>query len=1187
MNYKTLKSFGLIIMISSLFGNFQLNEKESGSRKIGFSLNDIQLVEKDGHVRIKSDKSGFTSEEGMPELPTYSITYHVDPFTDYEVEMNIINSHFEENIDLYPSQNQINNVKNKSFLKNSDFYNSTNKYPLNNIEVSNRQIMRGEEFITITITPFNYYPNTRTLEVIDEIEIDIIENGIIENNNYKQMPRSKVFEKFMTKFSPNYVMRNNEKFQPPSILYICGGASSNDQTFQELLEWRHQRGYVVYTVDVNDIGNNSDDIKDYIDNAYNNWEIPPEFVTIVGDASGSYSVDTNYEYYSGVQGEGDWPYSLIAGNDFFPEVIIGRLSVRNPTHIGVVVNKILNYEKALDMDDGWYETASLVSDPYDSGISTVITNEYIQQLMDEYGTENIQTKYNGNSYSNWIENQFNNGTLYVNYRGYYGASGFDPDAIMEDLYNYSKHPFATFLTCDTGSFDSGTYCLSETLLRSGTPNAPVGAIAAVGTATIYTHTAFNNIINMGIYEGIFIEENYTAGEAVAYGKLVLNNIYPSNPSNNVNLFSYWNNLMGDASTHLWTKRPQIITVNHVSTIQPGSNFVNVEVLNENGLGVNEAYVTLLKGDDEIFVSAYTNSSGIATLEFEDTGSGEILVTVVKQDHKPSQSTISISNSNVVLSLPPSEISILDDAGNGDGIINAGETFDMQFRLLNSGSSSVSSLNVNLLSNSQHVNILSEAVNVGNLDSNSNSDLITFSVQLNEDVLDATDLELHLNLNSEGNNWNITVPASVSGAKMDLSNILILEDDNLNGVLEPGESCQVFISLYNQGTTQINDLSGTLSTSMPGLQINGNSSSWNTIDPNQDGLSLNSFVITANSSIINGTVANFEIVLNNNQGFNQKVNFSVQLGTVSVTDPLGPDQHGYYIYDHFDTDYDLAPTYNWIEIDPGYGGDGFDVGLNDNGNGEYSNSISTVPLPFPFTFYGIEYDEITICSNGWITFGETNMESFRNYELPGAGGPSPMVAVFWDDLKTTSGGDVFAYSSPNNDYYIIEWSDMRTFNSNSIESFQLILYNTSDQTPTGDGEMLMQYKEFNNTSTGSYPVGNWDAVIHGAYCSVGLENHDGTIGIEYTFNNQYPTAARTLNDYSALFITTRTPIIESEYVLGDINMDELVNILDIVLVVQHILEEIIIDPSNLYLADMNEDGLVNILDIVAIVSIILE
>ena len=213
-----------------------------------------------------------------------------------------------------------------------------------------------------------------------------------------------------------------------------------------------------------------------------------------------------------------------------------------------------------------------------------------------------------------------------------------------------------------------------------------------------------------------------------------------------------------------------------------------------------------------------------------------------------------------------------------------------------------------------------------------------------------------------------------------------------------------------------------------------------------------------------------------------------------------------------------------------------------------------------------------------------MESFRNYELPGAGGPSPMIAAFWDDLKTTSGGDVFAYTSPNNDYYIVEWSDLRTYNNNSLESFQVILYNTGEQTPTGDDEMLMQFKEFNNTSTGSYPVGNWDAVVHGAYCSVGLENHLGTIGLEYTFNNQYPAAARTLSDNSALFVTTRTPFVFS---LGDVNMDDLVNVLDVVMVIQHILEETLIDPSSIYLADINQDGLIDVLDIVGIISIILE
>ena len=53
------------------------------------------------------------------------------------------------------------------------------------------------------------------------------------------------------------------------------------------------------------------------------------------------------------------------------------------------------------------------------------------------------------------------------------------------------------------------------------------------------------------------------------------------------------------------------------------------------------------------------------------------------------------------------------------------------------------------------------------------------------------------------------------------------------------------------------------------------------------------------------------------------------------------------------------------------------------------------------------------------------------------------------------------------------------------------------------------------------------------------------------------------------------------------MDDLVNILDVVIIVQHILDEALIDPSSQYLADVNQDGIINILDVVGIVSIILE
>ena len=38
----------------------------------------------------------------------------------------------------------------------------------------------------------------------------------------------------------------------------------------------------------------------------------------------------------------------------------------------------------------------------------------------------------------------------------------------------------------------------------------------------------------------------------------------------------------------------------------------------------------------------------------------------------------------------------------------------------------------------------------------------------------------------------------------------------------------------------------------------------------------------------------------------------------------------------------------------------------------------------------------------------------------------MVAVFWDDLMTTGGGDVITYYDQLNDYFVVEWSDVRTF-----------------------------------------------------------------------------------------------------------------------------------------------------------------
>ena len=124
---------------------------------------------------------------------------------------------------------------------------------------------------------------------------------------------------------------------------------------------------------------------------------------------------------------------------------------------------------------------------------------------------------------------------------------------------------------------------------------------------------------------------------------------------------------------------------------------------------------------------------------------------------------------------------------------------------------------------------------------------------------------------------------------------------------------------------------------------------------------------------------------------------------------------------------------------------------------------------------------------------------------------------------------------------------------------------------------MQYKEFNNTSYGSY---SWDQ-IHGNYCSVGIEDHSMTQGLQYTFNDTYHPAAMELSDETALLITTRGSDIRLE---GDLNYDEVVDIYDLMLLVDFNLGyEGQVNP---YFGDINGDGMLNVMDLISLIQMIM-
>jgi len=1135
LRLKTVIVFLFINFI--LCNNFLINDNPTlTSTSISFNIGEYSIEEKGDYKEILTTSDGSIDRYGEPDLPQFSFNYAIENNKSYSVEYDILEYDTYTDINLYPAQKH--NINNQ-ITKNSALYSSNTSYPDKNLEYT-IQSLRGYEMLSISFVPFEYNPQTKELKVYRNVSIIIseIDELRISNNISKG---SKIFENMYK----NMIINDNDytdsrSLQNPSILYICGGnvATTDYNTFfKPLVEWRRQQGFEVEVVSVDDIGNSTTSIKNYISNLYYNANNPPEFVCLVGDANGSIDVNTYIASGGGggwwgdsASGEGDYPYTLLEGNDLLSDIVIGRMSVSNNGELLTVVTKIIGYEKNYSNDTDWMSTAALVGDPYDSGISTVITNEYINTLFDIHGgITDVRTQYSGSGFDSFMRDQINDGVSYLNYRGFYGFSNFTQSDVNA-LSNGFKLPFLTTLTCDTGSFESDNSCIVESLFRAGSVASPKGAIAAIGTAQPYTHTAFNNIVNMGMYDGIFLYDAKTAGEALNYGRLALNEIYPQNPNDNVYLFSTWNSLMGDPSTQLWTSSPKQLIVNHNETISNGSSNFQVEILNDFGVPQSDVLVTLYKpglSTPDLQITSLSNDEGIADFIIEDYSSGSVFVTSRCQNCIPVETTVSISSSSSELNILNSSINI-DDAqgGNGDGVLNPGETAELSFNIENLSSESFIYSFFQLSSLSDKIIITDDEL-IDNISPNNFQDGVTeigsFEIVVLENFSINDDAGLRLSVASsdqESQIWDFVIPVNVVAGDI-IIEAIVVNDDNNNGILDRGENSSLIFELSNTGLVDLEDITASLDFSASILGISGyqitfpNSVTGQTVQSNE---LLN---VSINENLTNGLMVSIPINISTTSGFSSSKVIQFQIGEVSVTDPLGPDSYGYFIYDQND-DYELAPDYDWIEIDPNYGGDGEE--LNEiSDNGDNSDDVTTIDLPFDFTFYGIDYDRLSICSNGWIAFGETDMRSFRNYTLPGPGGPPKMVAVFWDDLMTTGGGDVITYYDQLNDYFIVEWSDVRTFYNNSLESFQVILYNTDSQTVTGDDEIKIQFKEFNNNSVGDYPVGNYDgAVVHGQYCTVGIENHLSNDGLQYTYNNTYHPSSMPLSDQTALFITTGNP-----------------------------------------------------------------
>lgn len=151
-----------------------------------------------------------------------------------------------------------------------------------------------------------------------------------------------------------------------------------------------------------------------------------------------------------------------------------------------------------------------------------------------------------------------------------------------------------------------------------------------------------------------------------------------------------------------------------------------------------------------------------------------------------------------------------------------------------------------------------------------------------------------------------------------------------------------------------------------------------------------------------------------------------------------------------------------------------------------NPTATIDLPFPITYYGQTYTEHAYVSvHGHVNFQGETPQAFPS-RLPSTSGANAAVYPFWRAAKPAEGGGVFTTvigEAPHRGL-VVEYRDM--------------IGQYDDAAPV---DFEVTFWE-NDTITFAYRnLDPEDPLELGGNASIGIENADGTIGLQYSFREE--------------------------------------------------------------------------------------
>ncbi|MCD4735445.1 MAG: hypothetical protein K8R53_05345, partial [Bacteroidales bacterium] len=838
-----------------------------------------------------------TKEIGKPELPMINHLIGIPGNKLARVKILEKETTTLENYNVYPFQTPTTDNPggyDKEFVIDNKFYQQSDSYPENQVVMESPGIWRDVKVAGLHLTPFNYNPQTGELTVTTHLKLEVefysYDSDLVLNRSKHISPKFyRMYEAGIINFSSlGYTMdyKGND-----DIKYLIITNTNPLASIQPLIDWKNQQGFRVEVKTMETGFTTPQEFKNYITSLYNSDNL--EYILMVGDAypngGNNGGPDDVPMYWWAPSGEDpsysdSWYTCMDGPDDHYADLAIGRLTYDNLGELDLQIQKTMDHYFNPDDATNWAENSILIAHQEQYPGKYTQCCEEIRTFPYALQTPIFEQAYGGAGYTNTqvVDYVNANSCGIFNYRGHgsqTAMTGWCPQgsftATHVAQFTNTERLFVFFDVCCDNMDISGYNgnCLCETFMKS-----PVASVAVNG-AIIPSYTIPNHDYDKEMYKAVFDEGIYNIGYVTNFANVTVLNVHGTIGRSNVRTYLW----LGDASIEPWTLQPADLNVMHDPQLFLGLSEFSVTVMGTGG-PVENAMVCVSNDDQTIYGVAYTDGSGIAQVIFDSPVQtpGNATVTVTAHNYLPYQNDIAvipIGGAYVVM-----DSYTLNDVagGNGDGLMDYGESILMSLTIKNVGADPATNVVVTLSTNDTYFTFTDDTEPYGTVNPGETVEIADgFAFDVANDIPDGHYVLIDVEADGNGETiWNSNFSIEGHAPVLGLGDIVVLDPNgNNNGKIEPGETVDLVITVENTGSSEAFQVAGELISSDPYITINQAQMSYGNIAGGSDASA--SFNITADIATPEGHIANFDFNISADLGITATGSFFEVIGQIPV------------------------------------------------------------------------------------------------------------------------------------------------------------------------------------------------------------------------------------------------------------------------------------------------------------------